>query len=272
MSNEKPKCPLGHGDLKTLETKNSVVFRDVEIDYHDTYYVCEKCDIQVATPKQAGKVQKLIADKYRKKVGLLTSLEIKNYRKKYHLTQSALASEMAIGIASIKRWENGEIQSASMDSALKNIFTNKQRKDNPSGGRDLSIPRIKLVLITFEKLIGKKLLVKGDKFLYAAKYAWYADMISYRELGKGMTGASYAALPYGPQLNNYRDLIDEIKKSDITTVDPLTKSEIKIMKKIANKFPKQEMVFDASHKEPVWKETKIGNIIPYTKADLVKEL
>lgn len=33
--------------------------------------------------------------------------------------------------------------------------------------------------------------------LYAAKYLWYADMVAFRDLGRSITGASYAALPMG---------------------------------------------------------------------------
>ena len=37
-----------------------------------------------------------------------------------------------------------------------------------------------------------------------------------------MTGAAYAVLPNGPQLNNYVDMIDEIKNSDESFADPLS--------------------------------------------------
>ena len=35
------------------------------------------------------------------------------------------------------------------------------------------------------------LVKKGDKFLFLSKYHWYADMLSFRELGRSMTGATY---------------------------------------------------------------------------------
>ncbi|MBW2105579.1 MAG: DUF4065 domain-containing protein [Deltaproteobacteria bacterium] len=65
--------------------------------------------------------------------------------------------------------------------------------------------------------LGKRILKRRDKMLFAAKYLWYADMVAFRDLGKSMTGSAYAALPYGPQLNNYRELIDEIKNADETS-------------------------------------------------------
>ena len=58
------------------------------------------------------------------------------------------------------------------------------------------------------------LLRPTDRLLYAAKYLWYANMVAFRETGQGiMTGATYAALPYGPQLNNYADLVDLIREA-----------------------------------------------------------
>ncbi|MBW2006078.1 MAG: hypothetical protein JRI72_16050 [Deltaproteobacteria bacterium] len=79
-----------------------------------------------------------------------------------------------------------------------------------------------------------------------------------------MTGAVYAALPYGPQMNNYVDLIDEIKNSDKSATDPLSNDEIRIINKITEAFPVERMVYDAAHREAVWRKTPIGVIIPYT--------
>jgi hypothetical protein len=47
-------------------------------------------------------------------------------------------------------------------------------------------------------------------------------MTARRDMGRGMTGATYAALPMGPQLNNYRDLVDEILRADPADAEPLT--------------------------------------------------
>ena len=62
-----------------------------------------------------------------------------------------------------------------------------------------------------------------------------------------MTGATYAALPYGPQLNNYRDLLDAIQKADENVAEPLTRDELRIIEGIASAFPSERMAFDAAH-------------------------
>ena len=266
------KCPRGPGEMKIENLEKNTHFKGVDISYQSEVYVCPECGLEAGTVAQAAEIQKVISDAYRKEVGLLTGEEIRKYREDFGLTQQALANEMTVGIASIKRWEAGAIQSRSMDNALRSVFWNRQRKNDYTGNRQFSISRIKLILKKLEELLGKKLLLKGDKMLFAAKYLWYADMLAFRELKKSMTGATYTALPYGPQLNNYKDLIDVIKKSDETTAEPLTYHERSILQRIASKFPQERMVYDASHKESIWKDKKSGEIILYSESFELTEL
>ena len=112
----------------------------------------------------------------------------------------------------------------------------------------------------------------GDMLLFDAKYAWYADMVAHRDLGRSMTGAAYGALPHGPQMNNYRDLVDLIRDADESKAEPLSEDEKKIIAKIARKFPTKQMVFDASHREPAWKNKTAGAIIPYSDSQKLQEV
>jgi hypothetical protein len=108
--------------------------------------------------------------------------------------------------------------------------------------------------------------------IYAAKYLWYADMTACRDLGRSMTGATYAALPMGPQLNNYRDLLDEILKADPASAQPLTLAEIAIINAISKTFPTNRAVFDAAHRESIWQQRTTGAIIPYSQASCLTEM
>jgi len=59
-------------------------------------------------------------------LGRLTPDEIVALRKRLGLTQAALAEQTGIGIASIKRWENGTvIQNASLDAQLRALDDQK---------------------------------------------------------------------------------------------------------------------------------------------------
>jgi hypothetical protein len=113
---------------------------------------------------------------------------------------------------------------------------------------------------------------KNDKMLFAAKYLWYADMTAFRKTCEGITGATYAALTYGPQMNNYRELIDDIRRAGDTDAEPLSEEEKGIIVGIAQRFPQDQMVYDASHREAVWKEKATGALIPYSDAVRLKEI
>ena len=256
-------CPNGHGKIVIKKVRKKVAFRGINIIVPIEQYICQVCGVEASTIDQAADIQKAISDAYRKAVNLLTGKEIVDKRKRLKLTQEALAKRMNVGIASIKRWEGGTIQSKSMDHALRIALGGQSVGDSCTGNRPFSIPRIKLVLKEFESILGKHILKKNDKMLFAAKYLWYADMVAHRETGESMTGSTYATLPYGPQLNNYKDLIDDIMKADEAKAEPLSPEEKRIITRIALKFPKERMVYDAAHKEKIWKKQPNGAIIPY---------
>ena len=265
-------CPKGHGSMGLKTVKKEMTFKGVDIVVETDAYICPECGLEAGTLQSVGALQLVVADAYRTKQGLLTSGEIKELRKSRNLTQCQLAEIMNLGIASIKRWETGTVQSASMDHALRMQLQCRIQADNYSGNREISLPRIKLVARQFETLLRKKLLKKGDKFLYLAKYLWYVDFVGFRQIGRSLTGASYAAIPYGPQLNNYKDLIDPIKMSDEKESEPLSDEELQILKQVAGKFPEEQIVYDAAHREKIWRETAMGALIPYSRAHELNEI
>ncbi len=249
-----------------------LTFRGVELNVPVSRAVCGKCGMTASEIPAAGAVQREIAEKYRQIKGLLTGKEIRTLRQAKSLTQEELAAQMRVGVASIKRWENANIQSRSMDNLLRAFLQNNCLADLYTGDRPLSLPRVKLVIKHFEFRLNRRLLKKTDKFLYVAKYLWYADMLAFRELGKSITGATYAALPYGPQLNNYEELVDIIKNTIETDAEPLSKEEIRIIAKVSGRFPNQREIYEAAHRERIWKETPVGGMISYASAYGITEI
>ena len=264
-------CPKGHGPMAQKKMKKQKTFRGVDIEYCADAFICPECGLEAGTAQSAGDVQRAIADAYRKKAGLLTGQEIRSLRETKELTQQQLADVMNVGIASIKRWETGMIQTKSMDHALRIQLQCAIRADSYTGNREISLPRIKLVAEAFERTLRKRLLKSGDKLLFLAKYLWYADMLAFRQLGKGLTGASYAAMTYGPQLNNYRELVKSIQESDVKDAELLSQEELRVIHQVAEKFPNKQQVYDAAHREKIWLESKTGALIPYSCADGLTE-
>jgi putative zinc finger/helix-turn-helix YgiT family protein len=265
-------CPNGHGPMPLKKTVKKMLFRDVDISVAADVYVCPVCKLEAGTVQQTARVQLSIAEAYRTKAGLLTGRQIRVLRNKAHITQEELAAKTGAGIASIKRWEGAQIQTKSMDLILRRVLAEPKPENNVTGGREFCIPRVKLVLNALESCLGFRILKKNDKMLFATKYLWYADMVAYRDAGRSMTGSTYAALPYGPQLNNYKDLIDEIKGSNPDESEPLTVEEDAVIHKICKAFPTEKKVYDAAHKEVIWKRASTGSIIPYSHASELREM
>ncbi len=265
-------CPGGHGSMVLKETEQQVTFRGMELTVIAIQYACETCGIEVATIRQAGAMQRKIADLYRAKKGLMAGQEIKDKRKDLNISQKNLADIMSVGIASIKRWEGGIIQTPGMDKLLRMAFWPKERETTITGNRPFSIERVKSVLLEFNSLSRYNLLKAGDKLLYSAKPLWYADMVAYRELGRSITGATYAALPKGPQLNNYSELAPYILQSDEKKAEPLTLEEKRIIKRVYEKFPGKTGAYKGSHREAIWKNKSKGEIIPYVESAELTEM
>ena len=250
-----------------------IVFRGKEIEYAAERFVCPVCGVEAADAKQMTEIQRQISDAYRRADDLLTGEEIREGRAKLDYTQEQLAKAMNVGIASIKRWETGQIQTRSMDNVLRSVFSGHGIFCNPyTGNKPLSLQRIKLLLEYLGKIFNRKMLRENDRLLYAAKYLWYGDLTNFRETGQGLTGATYAVLPQGPQLNNYRDLVPLINKSNEKEAEPFSEQEQRIIRQVAKRFPTNKSIYDAAHKEEIFLNKKIGDLIPYTDAEHLKAL
>jgi putative zinc finger/helix-turn-helix YgiT family protein len=268
------ECPNQHGRMEVKSMVKEVSFRGKRLKMRAQHFVCPECGIEVDDLDLAAANQKALSDAYRSAVKLLTGEQIVEGRKKLKWTQEELAKAANVGIASIKRWETGQIQTKAMDDVLRRALSGEATcADLYTGNRPLSLPRIKLVLGRLSSLLGRKLLKSSpDKLLYAAKYLWYADMMAFRETGQGMTGATYAALPHGPQLNNYSDLVDLIRETDEGDAESLTEQEERILGRIARTFPSDQSIYRAVHKEQAYLNKKNGELIPYTDADSIKAM
>ena len=266
-------CPNEHGEMALEAAQKETVFKGENITYQTESYVCKKCGLNIGTIEQGAAIQTAIADAYRKKVGLLSGEEIKQKRSERKWTQKDLAERSGVGIASIKRWENGIIQTKSVNEALKNAFQDNRVGNIYTGNRDkISLSRVKLVLKWFETILGFGFLDESDRLLFDVKYAWYADMLAFRELGMSITGADYAALPHGPQINNYKELVEFIRGANEFDAEPLTEEEIRTITRVAKTFPTKQQIINAAHREVVWRRKGPGEHIPYSDADELTEI
>lgn len=98
---------------QTIEVKDETL--DVEI--YECY--CSKCGEKIFVYEYERLNDNIVYDAYKKRVGLLTSSEIKEIRRKRGLTQVELARFLSIGDKDITRYESGAIQNRSIDKMLR---------------------------------------------------------------------------------------------------------------------------------------------------------
>jgi putative zinc finger/helix-turn-helix YgiT family protein len=261
-------CPNDHGPMQLVDVTRELSFRGKQVKVRVKHYACPVCALEADDLRLATENQNALSEAYRASVKLLTGEQMIKGRKKRGWTQEDLARAANVGVASVKRWETGQVQTKVMDDVLRRALSGETMCGDPyTGNRPLSLARIKLVLTRFSLLLGRRLLKSApDKMLYAAKYLWYADMVAFREIGQGMTGATYAALPHGPQLNNYNDLVDLIRKADEDKAESLTDHEERILAQIARTFLSEQSIYRAVHKEQAYLSKNNGELIPYTDA------
>jgi putative zinc finger/helix-turn-helix YgiT family protein len=264
-------CPNNHVPMRLVDMRRELSFRGKQVKVRVKHYVCPVCALEADDLRLATENQNALSEAYRASVKLLTGEQMIKGRKKRSWTQEDLARAANVGVASVKRWETGQIQTKVMDDVLRRALSGEAICGDPyTGNRPFSLARIKLVLNHFSRLLRRTLLKSPpDKMLYAAKYLWYADMIAFREIGQGLTGATYAALPHGPQLNNYSDLVDLIREADEDEAESLTEQEERILARIARTFPSEQSIYKAVHKERAYLSKKNGELIPYTAAESV---
>ena len=95
--------------------------KGVDVISDEYIAICNKCGNHLWVDEIEEYNLKIIYDEYKKKVGLLTTDEIKAIRKKRGLSQKELAKFLSIGEKDITRYENGSIQTKAVDLMIRMV-------------------------------------------------------------------------------------------------------------------------------------------------------
>ena len=104
-------------NIKTRRIKVNVKGKTIEFDEY--YMIDDKTKEEIFNRDIEIQNDIRLYDLYKKQMNLLTSLEIKNIRKKYNMTQKEFALAIGVGEIAIHRFENGSIQTESVDSIIR---------------------------------------------------------------------------------------------------------------------------------------------------------
>lgn len=80
---------------------------------------CGNCGRVVILGKHSRAYHRAVSEAYRRKMGLVTIEEIDGLRRNLRMTWPEFASYVAVGIATIKRWKRGEIQTQALDRLVR---------------------------------------------------------------------------------------------------------------------------------------------------------
>ena len=114
-------CPedqeLMPGYIVDGETEHIVA--GVKVNAPSFHLVCKKCGARLSSNDVERENDISIYDAYKKKAGLLTTYEIKEIRIKRGMSQRQLAKFLDIGEKDITRYENGSVQTRSIDNMIR---------------------------------------------------------------------------------------------------------------------------------------------------------
>ena len=122
---------------------------------------CEGCGNQILEGRRMGEFMQKLGDAYRVKRGLLTSAQIRSQRERLGMSQADFATYLGVGVAGVKRWELGDIQTKTVDELIRSktdpdyietLLNNLYRRLAVNRTESRAVERSNGVLTTCEQL------------------------------------------------------------------------------------------------------------------------
>jgi putative zinc finger/helix-turn-helix YgiT family protein len=110
------KCSVGKLEAKGV--KLEAEYRGEAFEVSMPGLQCPACNYVTVRGDDMAEYMRRSADEYRKAHGLLTSDQIRERRQGLGMSQIEFAKYLDIGIASIKRWELGQVQDQAMNELI----------------------------------------------------------------------------------------------------------------------------------------------------------
>ena len=251
---------------------------------------CTQCGETLMDSTQMNELRRAAADEYRSKHGLLKSREIIKLREKLGMSQIEFARYLAVGEASIKRWETYYPQEEGQDQHIRikcdeaaaevnllDIHWKSSPADIFSGMRKFNFEAYKAALIALLKHCKTPLMLN--------KALFYADFLHFKHFGISLTGSRYVPMEYGPCPDRYSSMIKLLLDKNI--IKKKGKHELVASAKAEYAFDDREQqtidtiiehvkkdggekLLKKSHEEAAFKETPYLDFIKYTHAKTLK--
>ncbi len=99
----------------------SITFKGAHVEYDAIYEYCKCSEVYSESEELSSENDVTMKDAYRKAMGLLTSCEIIEIRKKYEISQSDLCTLLGWGEKTVTRYESHQVQDFAHDTILRKL-------------------------------------------------------------------------------------------------------------------------------------------------------
>ena len=332
MIKQTMKSPFSGGDAKLCFEPSVLTFRKEQFSYVHQFYECQDTHERFTTTELDEANMAQVYNQYRAKYGIPFPEEIKRIRQHYGLSATKMSAILGFGENQYRLYENGDMPSEANGKVLMSIMNpeifrifvdnargqfsdeefakllekaeswkmekypsvvidyvfGKSRRDINNGYAALSISKIKNILLYFIEKGHGVFITKMNKLVF------YADFLSYRMLGKGMTGLGYKAIQHGPVpvrwdriYSFYDEICQEIVvfsdgregtvlKSNLSPdLSDFSDEEQRILEAVYHRFKNESpsQISETSHLEEAWKQyVNSDKLIDFNMAFSLKAL
>jgi len=253
-----PVCDNSEG-IKLVKGEKELTVRNELITVPMEYYKCSNCEEEFLVPDEENDPFDAAYRLYRSSHNMLQPEAIRDFRRRYHLTQSELANLLGLGGATISRYENGRLQDETHETLLRLVMDPNNLQKLVANSIGIISPEKKSRILhiiegekgtraeEIERLITLNLQnhepdefngfkrFHRDKFLNAILYfcidgelktklnklMFYADFRHFKEYTLSLTGARYARIPFGPAPDEYRQYYPILERQGIIRTEEI---------------------------------------------------
>lgn len=247
-------CPIceKEAELIHLQHPEEIVVRGESIVISGDFYRCTSCNSEFDNPDPEYDPLDIAYEEYRKIKGMVHPTQIRDFRKKFDITQKELSSLLGLGEVTISRYENGSLQDEAHDKLLQLVMDpfnliklvkqkpgvfSKEKRGNIiaflehenilpdifmqifySGISDIYTGNTAFNFNKITHMIKYFTYRKGVYKSKLMKLLFYSDFLFYKEFKTSITGLKYAHLPFGPVPDKYELLLGVIINADSSII------------------------------------------------------
>jgi putative zinc finger/helix-turn-helix YgiT family protein len=234
-----PNCEK-ETELELARRLEDLNVRGEAIKVEVTYYKCKSCGEEFEDPHSDEDPLDKAYREYRRRHGMMQPEEVRDFRKRFGLTQNEMSRLLGWGGATLSRYDNGALQDETHEKTLRlamdprnllkliegapDALSNEKRNRLISELRAAEEETCSLEMIYEERfakyeadeLSGYRRLDLAKLFnaiLYFCKggalktklnkLLFYADFKHFKDYAVSITGAKYAHIPFGPAPDKY---------------------------------------------------------------------